>query len=628
MPRRGLVGPGGLVGGFAAFFPSTVGATPAPGFSRLRDIVAGPLGASNIEVRCEGDGHLLTYATPADAPRVVLDPDGRGWIVVKGLLFSTGSQPAPQLLELLETFLDGGRVRFNDYEGIFGLAVWDARRREGWALNDQASMLNLYYAERSEGLYVTTNALSLGRSLGLSLDAEGSQEFLARGVLLAPTTLVKGVRRLNVGEHLVSGNGRTSIRRHWTAFSPTAKVRTSRDAAERFEAIVADRLARYAAVASPIVSDLTGGLDSRLLVSVLHSRRLGKAATVNGPKTLEDVRIACRVAEKLGLDMRHFETPQFWSQLVDPDMRRELVYRTNGELPFTEVYHHLLSRPLLAREFGLHMIGSGGELLRYFPWSQEFHGIGRRRRANVANAIKYRFLSSGLPSSGLVGDSWLRGYRHRLHAAIEAVCAEETDSLTTQQLNAVYVWKMTSHSSLYLSATFDWLPTVAPLLTAEVVSVAVSMPWSLCLTSGLQRQVIYDMSPEAASVVTAYGSTAEPTRLANIHKAGWQAAKNAWHLVDKIERVVLRGVISRHAAPTLPSLKALVPFITPEFRQFMDPQTMVTRHLYSAAGLRELVAGDDDAWRSRASMVTRVATLESVSRELGSEPGPDFLRTD
>src|SRR3712207_6553742 len=93
-----------------------------------------------------------------------------------------------------------------------------------------------------------------------------------------------------------------------------------------------------------------------------------------------------------------------------------------GELPFTEAYHHLLSRPQLAQEFDLHLMGGGGELLRYFPWSQEFFGIGRRRLANVNRLLDYRFLDVSPPPS-LFSQNWLPCARAWEHASRRSVAS-------------------------------------------------------------------------------------------------------------------------------------------------------------------------------------------------------------
>ena len=164
--------------------------------------------------------------------------------------------------------------------------------------------------------------------------------------------------------------------------------------------------------------------------------------------------------------------------------------------------------------------------------------------------LDYRFLDVAPPPS-LFSRNWLPALRSRLGARIEAICREQPRTRTTQQLDAVYVWKMTGHSSVYISAVHDWLPSVAPLLSAGVVKAAVSMPWKMRLTSQLQRRMIYALSARAAgAAVTVYGATAEPTSFKNVHLAAWQSAKRAAHLFDKLDRVVLRGTLTKRSPST------------------------------------------------------------------------------
>jgi asparagine synthetase B (glutamine-hydrolysing) len=127
--------------------------------------------------------------------------------------------------------------------------------------------------------------------------------------------------------------------------------------------VIVDRVARYVSSANPVISDITGGLDSRVVTSAIHKTGLEPAVTVNGPPEHEDVQIASRIADKMRWEMRYFNTQSLWTEEITPDMRRELLYRTNGELPFTGAYHHLLSRPQLAKNFQLHVLGGGGEPL-------------------------------------------------------------------------------------------------------------------------------------------------------------------------------------------------------------------------------------------------------------------------
>jgi Glutamine amidotransferase domain len=611
---------------FVAFFPSSDCPQAPRSFSELNRIFRGPLQAGHVQTEVLNGAAILCERSFNRAPRFHAQGDGAGWIVLKGEIFDVRSRaPIVDLEELLHRFLAEDLADLNRYEGTFALAVWDARKQQGWAVNDQTSMLNLYYGEYDGGLYVSTNAISLARALGLGLDPYGVQELLARNYagVIAPTTMFAGLRRVDIGEHVRYRAGTLSRARHWHWYEPEASYGSIREAADTAAAVVVDRVARYATSASSVLCDLTGGLDSRLVASAACAAGLRFAVTVNGPPDHQDVRIAHRVAEIMQWDMRHFNTSLLWTTEITPDMRRELLYRTNGELPFTEVYHHLLTRAQLAQDFGLSMQGSGGPLFRYFPWGQEFFGIGRRRSANADNVLKYRLLPHPPPPS-LFSQEWLPALRSRLKSRVEEICREQPGTRTTQQLDAVHLLKETGHSSLYMSAMYDWLPSVSPLLSAGVVKAGITMPWKMRLTSRLQRQMIYTMSPRAAAIATVYGATAEPTSFKNVHLAAWQSAKRGVHLVKKLDRIWLKR-INKHRSSGRSVEKRQMPFLTYELRQFLAPKTMLSRALYDAESLHAVLDGGDEDWQAHAPLIQKLATVEGLCREVGFEPEANFL---
>jgi hypothetical protein len=212
-----------------------------------------------------------------------------------------------------------------------------------------------------------------------------------------------------------------------------------------------------------------------------------------------------------------------------------------------------------------------------------------------------------------------------LKSRIEAICLEQPKTRTTQQLDAVYVWKMTSHSSLYMSAVHNWLPSVAPLLSAGVVKVATTVPWTMRLTSQLQRRIVYTLSSRAAEVVTAYGGSAEPTSLRNVHLAMWQSMRRVSHLAKKLDRVRFGGAFTKHRSSSAPTELGQVPFLTQEFREFLEPESMFSRALYTPEGLRRVLSGSDKDWQMQSPLILKLATIEGLCRELNFEPDGDFL---
>jgi hypothetical protein len=452
-------------------------------------------------------------------------------------------------------------------------------------------------------------------------------EFLGRGAVLAPGSMFEGLRRIGVGEAAsLDPASEVRIIREWLPFEEIASRRSACKAAARIGDRLVDRLERLGGLPRPLISDLTGGYDTRIICSGLDAARMDLAATVNGPVDDPDVEIARILARRLDWPLLYFDPTSRWNVPIDSSMRRELLYRTSGELPFSAVYHQLLTRPQLARTYAAHLNGIMGEPLRSAPWSQEFAGIGRRRPANIERLLRYRFLQEGPPPPGLYSSDWYPALVARLHAWAGEIARQGRGTQTNQQCDAIFVWKMTCHVSLYTTASFGWMPTIAPLAFTSLMSEALSIPWRAKITSDLQRRIIAYLSPTAASVPTVYGSSARPLSIRRPDREALQAARQIRLLISKIDRVYLRGRLSRSLGwgrTPWPS----TPFLTEDLLQMMRPpsESMLSHAIYRHEGLEALVSGSVDELRAREGLLTRMATIEMLCREVEQELDSRFL---
>ena len=104
-----------------------------------------------------------------------------------------------------------------------------------------------------------------------------------------------------------------------------------------------------------------------------------------------------------------------------------------------------------------------------------------------------------------------------------------------------------------------------------------------------------------------------------------QTLKQTGQLVNKLEHVLLRGMISKHLETPQLSIKQRIPFLTPEFREFLHPDKMLSRGMYQKEGLQNLLGGDNEAWRAQTPLILKLATVEQLCRELQFEPDATFL---
>jgi asparagine synthase (glutamine-hydrolysing) len=209
-------------------------------------------------------------------------PDGAIWMVCNGEIYN-----APALrreatawaypfrstgdIETIVPFYERhGAAVIERLDGMFGLAIWDARRDGGRLLlaRDRAGEKPLFWTQVHGELRFASEiqALLAYPDQPRRVDRHALSLYRALGYVPAPYTMFEGISKLPPGSVLELENGRVDIRTYW---SPA-------DAARAPSRLISPEVLREAllqAVARQLMSDVplgvftSGGLDSSLLVA-------------------------------------------------------------------------------------------------------------------------------------------------------------------------------------------------------------------------------------------------------------------------------------------------------------------------------------------------------------------------
>lgn len=211
--------------------------------------------------------------------------DGNVWVVCNGEIYNFRSLRA-ELLERGHRFKTGsdaevivhlyeelGEGFLDRLKGMFGLAVWDGRRRSLLIARDRMGMKPVYYSLQGDTLIFGSEAKSiLATGLVETRCDEGSlEQYLRLGYAIAPTTPFRGMQKLAPAECLQWQDGRT---KRWSYWSPPSTVGWD---ASRDELVDATATAFRRAVENHMVSDvpvgafLSGGIDSGAIVGTMSS---------------------------------------------------------------------------------------------------------------------------------------------------------------------------------------------------------------------------------------------------------------------------------------------------------------------------------------------------------------------
>jgi len=161
----------------------------------------------------------------------------------------------------------------NHLNGMFALAIWDARKARLVIARDPFGIKLLYYRIDGDGLHFGSEIRALRATMPESaeIDPTSLNLFLRYRYTPSPYTLLKGVRKLAPGTKLTLQDGSCQLSR-WYRFKPVPFVppKSPGEAREELLAIYQQAVRRQLISDVPVGLLLSGGLDSGLLLALMN----------------------------------------------------------------------------------------------------------------------------------------------------------------------------------------------------------------------------------------------------------------------------------------------------------------------------------------------------------------------
>ncbi len=164
---------------------------------------------------------------------------------------------------------------FNHLNGMFGLAIWDLRRKRLVVARDAMGIKLIYYR-------ISDGQVTFGSEIRALLAAEECQPeidpvalnlFLRFRYTPSPLTIFKGIRKLAPGTMLVFEQGDYQEKR-WYNYTPVpfSSPKEDEDAREELLQLYRGAVRRHLLSDVPVGLLLSGGLDSGLLLALMNEQ--------------------------------------------------------------------------------------------------------------------------------------------------------------------------------------------------------------------------------------------------------------------------------------------------------------------------------------------------------------------
>jgi asparagine synthase (glutamine-hydrolysing) len=259
-------------------------------------------------------------------------------------------------------------------QGMFGFAIWDARKRELFLARDRLGIKPVYWAAPPGGFVFGSEIKCLLEHPAIhpDLDQEAFFHYLTFISTPAPMTMFNGIRKLSPAERMiVREDGRTRSEIYWRALSDDAAEAvagmTEAEMEERMMELLRASIKKRMMADVPFGVFLSGGVDSSTNVALMSELMDDPVRTFSVAfkehEKYNELEYARQIARTFGTD--HHEVVIDWEDLVSflPEM---IFHQDEPIADWVCVPLHFVSR--LARDTGtiVVQVGEGSDEL--------FHG--------------------------------------------------------------------------------------------------------------------------------------------------------------------------------------------------------------------------------------------------------------
>ncbi len=306
--------------------------------------------------------------------------------------------------------------------GMFGLAIWDARRHRLVLARDRVGKKPLFYSLRDGALSFASElrALLQDAEIPRDLDFEALDAYLALRWIPAPLSAFEAVRKLPPASILTLEGGQVEIERYWELdYGRTPESHDEQELVEELRERLRAAVRRRMVSDVPLGAFLSGGIDSSAVVATMaeQSSRPVRTFSIGFTSSRYDELSQARlIAERFGTD--HEEL------VVTPDAVEILpqIVRQYGE-PFADssAIPSFYLAELARRKVTVALNGDGGDE-SFAGYSRYVANLALDRAARLPLPLRRSVagLAGALPSSGRIQSTSSRLRRLAAAAALDA----------------------------------------------------------------------------------------------------------------------------------------------------------------------------------------------------------------
>ncbi|GJM45484.1 MAG: asparagine synthetase B [Gemmatimonadota bacterium] len=294
--------------------------------------------------------------------------------------------------------------------GMFGFAIWDAKRRKLMVARDHLGQKPLYYVHDGGRFAFASEIkglLALDPSLR-ELDEEALWEYLTIRVITPPRSMFRRIRKLPPGHLLVFENGQVRVEPFWQLNFEPKRNGSDAELLDELDAKVQESVRYHLVSDVPVGAFLSGGFDSSIIVGMMAGITKGPFKTFTGDIRYGDYSeapYADLVSDRYGTEKHRIEIrPSFVRTL--PEVVEKLDEPSD---PLALCLYHLAE--MTRKEVKVVLGGDGGDEL-FGGYDRYYGNVTVNYYAMIPEFFRRSVM--GPIIDRLSGGNWYRSVGHKL----------------------------------------------------------------------------------------------------------------------------------------------------------------------------------------------------------------------
>jgi len=413
-----------------------------------------------------------------------------------------------------------------EFGGQYVVVIYDSCTRSIAVQPDRYSLSSVYFASSRNQVVISNRATAVASLSHAPFDGYSVLSMMRGTHPPFNRSLFSGVSRVMPGYYLFVDVDATrmEIRQAAPIYVPIwqGMLKESVDLLSEKIICVSRRVTRC----KKPLCDLTGGNDTRVTAAAI-SHDIGNASeaditwVVAGAEDHPDVQIATRIAKMFNWRLLRLD------RLLPTDapleeLRDAAVY-ADGSALIDSAFCRVMRECSYRSQWDWHVGSIGGELLRDFFWSQEMLSLGRTSKVNYDSLLAYRLYASPSREISILGQDIPSIAMHDevLLEPYHQIDREGGELPNPYKLDVMYLHKLCYSAGVGLSWLTGLQHIRCPLLSWEIISIALSLPWHWKTNRQMTLRLINQMSPllsqipnDAGAPMVPWGVTTWPTHTA------------------------------------------------------------------------------------------------------------------